>query len=166
RLAAPVSLSAGDTLTIEYGDFVGTAGQISCAFEALFASVEEGDRLLLDDGRIELRVEDASRERLQTSVVAGGVLSSSKGINVPTATLRTSALTDKDRQDLQAGVEMGVDMVAVSFVQSADDMVAARQAAIEAGAPNLPLVAKIEKPQALVEIDEILGVSDAIMVAR
>src|SRR5690606_4416173 len=71
RLAAPVSLSAGDTLTIEYGDFVGTAGQISCAFEALFASVEQGDRLLLDDGRIELRVEDASRERLQTSVVAG-----------------------------------------------------------------------------------------------
>jgi pyruvate kinase len=166
RLASPITLETGDRLTIEHGDFVGAAGRVSCAFDALFTSVDEGDRLLLDDGRIELEVDNASRSRLETSVVAGGVLSSSKGINVPTATLRTSALTPKDREDLQAGVSMGVDMVAVSFVQSADDMVAARQAAIEAGAPNLPLVAKIEKPQALANIEDILGVSDAIMIAR
>lgn len=166
RLAGPMTLEAGSLLTIERGDFVGGSGRVSCSFEALFASVDAGDRLLIDDGRLELDVESVTADRITARVLAGGVLTSSKGINVPTATLRTSALTGKDRADLVAGIAMGVDMVAVSFVQSAQDLVDARQAAAEAGAPNIPLVAKIEKPQAIERIDEILEVANALMIAR
>src|SRR5690606_6451623 len=100
---------------------------------------------------------------LTTQIVVGGILQSSKGINLPASTLRTSALTSKDRADLKAGIEMGVDVVAVSFVQSAQDLIDARQAAIEFGAPGIPLIAKIEKPQAIECIDEILDVSNALM---
>lgn len=166
RLVEPITLEDGSLLTIERGDFVGGDGRVACAFDALFTSVDEGDRLLIDDGRIELDVERVGADRIETRVAAGGLLSSSKGINVPTATLRTSALTEKDRSDLQAGIAMGVDMAAVSFVQSAQDLVDAREAAAAAGAPSLPLIAKIEKPQAIACIDEILGVANALMIAR
>ena len=162
----PITLETGDPLTIEHGEFVGGAGRVSCSFDALFKSVSTGDRLLVDDGRLELEVRHANRDRLQTEVVNGGVLHSNKGINVPRVVLRTSALTDKDRLDLQAGVQMGVDLVAVSFVQSPQDLIDARQAAHDAGAPTLPLIAKIEKPQAVEAIEAILEVSDGLMVAR
>src|SRR5688572_24883622 len=146
-VSEPVTLEAGDTLVIEHGDAVGGPGRVSCSFDALFRSVGQGDRLLIDDGRIELEVRQASPDRLVTEVVSGGVLQSNKGINVPMATLRTSALTEKDRLDLQAGIQMGVDLVAVSFVQSQQDLLDVRLAAEAAGAPGLPIIAKIEKPQ-------------------
>ncbi len=165
-LAGPIALNAGDRLVIERGEFVGSAGRVSCSFDALFTSVSSGDRLLVDDGRIELDVDTAGLGRLETRVMAGGVLESGKGINVPGVPLRTSALTDKDRLDLAAGIGMGVDLVAVSFVQSPDDLIEARAAAAEAGAPDLPLIAKIEKPRAVDHIDEIVDVSDGLMVAR
>ena len=115
-VVAPVTLDTGDPLVIEHGDAVGGPGRVTCSFDALFRSVGPGDRLLVDDGRIELEVKKASEDRLMTEVVNGGVLQSNKGINVPMATLRTSALTDKDKLDLEAGIQMGVDLVAVSFV--------------------------------------------------
>lgn len=166
KVAAPIQLDAGGTLTIERGDFVGSGSRVSCSFDALFTSVSHGDRLLLDDGRIELDVETVSPDRLTTRVIAGGQLHSAKGINVPTSSLRTSALTPKDREDLAAGIAMGVDMVAVSFVQSAQDLIDAREAATAAGAPDIPLIAKIEKPQAIDCIESILDVSNALMIAR
>src|SRR5688572_27059831 len=91
----PLTLETGDSLTIEHGEFVGGAGRVSCSFDALFASVSKGDRLLVDDGRLEFEVRHADRDRLLTEVVNGGVLHSNKGINVPRVVLRTSALTDK-----------------------------------------------------------------------
>ncbi len=165
-LAAPFALAAGDALAIEFGEFAGVPGRVSCSFEALFASVPSGARLLLDDGRLELDVTGASAGRLETRVVTGGVLDSRKGINVPGVSMRTPAMTPKDADDLAAGVAMGADLVAVSFVQSADDMRLVRAAAARAGAPGLPLVAKIEKPQAVEGIEEILDESDGIIVAR
>ncbi len=165
-VAAPIVLAAGDRLTIARGDFVGGAGRVSCAFEALFVSVTPGDRLLVDDGQIELEVRQATTDTLVTEVVTGGTLESHKGINVPHVRLRTSALTDKDRLDLVAGIQMGVDLVAVSFVQAASDLIEVRAAAEAAGAAGLPIIAKIEKPRAVEDIDAIAAVSDGLMVAR
>jgi pyruvate kinase len=163
---APFALRDGDTLVIEKGDGAGGPGRVTCSFEALFTSVAAGQHLLLDDGRIELEVEGVAPSRLTTRVVNGGMLDGHKGINLPGVTLRTSALTPKDLDDLRAGIAMGVDMVALSFVQSAEDVRAAHAAAVAAGAPDLPIIAKIEKPSAVESIDEILQASDALMVAR
>ncbi len=160
------TLSDGDTLVIEKGDAAGGPGQISCSFDALFTSVATGQHLLLDDGRIELEVDAIAPSRLTTRVVSGGVLDAHKGINLPGVMLRTSAMTPKDLEDLRAGIAMGVDLVALSFVQSAEDVRAAHTAAAAAGAPDLPIVAKIEKPSAVESIDEILQVADGLMVAR
>ena len=165
-LAEPIKLEEGARLVIEQGDFVGSGGRVSCAFDALFTSVGSGQTLLLDDGRIELIVTSAEPGRLTTRVTAGGLLESKKGINVPDVALRTSALTAKDVDDLRAGIAMGVDLLAVSFVQSPDDILLARSAASAAGAPDIGIVAKIEKPQAVERIDEILDVADGLMVAR
>src|SRR5437899_1703222 len=100
------------------------------------------------------------------ALINGGQLTGHKGITVPNVALRTSALTAKDIDDLRAGIELGVDLVALSFVQSADDVRTARAVAAAAGAPDLPFIAKIEKPHAVAHIDDILEVSDGLMVAR
>jgi pyruvate kinase len=165
-LTAPIPLAVGDRLVIERGDFVGEAGRVSSTFEALFTSIPNNQRLLVDDGRIELVVTAAEPGRLTTEVRTGGLLEARKGINVPGVTLRTSSLGPGDVEDLRAGIAMGVDVVAVSFVQSADDVLAARAAAGAAGAPDVPIIAKIEKPQAIAGIDQILDVADGLMVAR
>ena len=166
EIPAPLALAAGDALAIEQGHAAGDAGRVTCDMPSLFTSVPAGARLLLDDGRIELEVTTVTPGRLETRVITGGMLESRKSINVPGVALRASALTPKDADDLRAGIAMGVDLVAVSFVQTADDLRAVRAAAAAAGAPDLPLIAKIEKPQAVESIDEILGVADGLMVAR
>ena len=165
-LSAPFTLEPGDRLVIERGQFTGERGRVSSNADALFISVRSGVRLLVDDGRIELEVESASADRIVTKVMNGGPLGSFKGINVPDVPLRTPALTPKDLDDLRAGIAMGVDAVAISFVQSADDIVAARAAVDAAGAPDLPIVAKIERPQAVADIDAIVRLADGVMVAR
>jgi pyruvate kinase len=162
----PITLDDGSALVIEKGDFHGEPGRVSCSFDALFTSVRPGHRLLVDDGKIELEVRAVSLGRIETKVTAGGPLESHKGINVPDAAVRTSALTTKDLDDLRAGVAMGVDAIAVSFVQSPDDVLAARAAAAAAGAEGIAIIAKIEKPQAVERIEEILAVVDGLMVAR
>jgi pyruvate kinase len=168
-LAAPIDLAAGATLAIDLAadaEAPSPPGHVATTFAALFESVKRGSRLLLDDGRIELEVTSVSPDRLDTRVNVGGRLESHKGINVPGVVLKTPAMTSKDRTDLIAGIAMGVDLVAVSFVQSADDMRLVREAATAAGAPDLPLVAKIEKPLAVEHIETILDESDGLMVAR
>lgn len=165
-LAAPFVLREGDTLVIGKGDAPGAPGRVSCEFDGLFTSVAVGQRLLLDDGRIELEVDAVAPTELKTRVITGGLLDAHKGINLPGVVLRTSALTPKDLEDLRAGIAMGVDLVALSFVQSADDVRTARAAAAAAGAQDVPIIAKIEKPGAVESIDEILKVADGLMVAR
>jgi pyruvate kinase len=162
----PFDVAPGETLVIAEGVGAGGRAEVFCGFEALFTSAPAGTRLLIDDGRIEVEVTEARAGRLSTRVVTGGTIEGRKGINVPGASVKTSALTPRDADDLRAGIAMGVDMVALSFVQSASDVVAARAAAVAAGAPDLPIVAKIEKPRAVDAIDEILAVADGLMVAR
>lgn len=162
----PAVLLPGAELRLEYGAFEGDASRVSVSFRGLFDAAKPGDRLLLDDGRIELRVCETEPDALVTTVVMGGMLTGKKGINVPGITLPNSALTERDIDNMRFGLSIGVDMVAVSFVQSAHDIAAARQVAIDAGRPDLPIVAKIERPQAVDAIDSILAVANGVMVAR
>jgi pyruvate kinase len=167
RGGEPILLAPGDQLTIAVGDFAGEPGRISTTYADLPRGVKRGDTLLLDDGRIELRVDATDhREEIRTVVVDGGVLGEQKGINAPGVELPSVGLTPKDAVDLAFGVASGVDYVALSFVQSAADIRHARDALRRAGAPLLPIIAKLERPEALSRLEQILASSDAVMVAR
>lgn len=166
RGGVPLTLVAGDELRIAVGDFEGSDGRVSTTYAELPRAVHKGDALLLDDGRIELRVEATDGAELRTTVVDGGTLGEHKGINAPGVALPSAGLTSKDARDLEFGVQAGVDFMALSFVQTPEDLRQARAALERAGAPTLPLVAKLERPQAIAMLDEILHESDAVMVAR
>src|SRR6266545_3003258 len=162
----PLQVNPGDTLRIATGDFAGEPGRLSTTFAALAHSVRPGDRLLLADGRVELRVEATDGIEIRTTVVEGGTIGEHKGINAPGVPLPASAITPKDVEDLTFGLSIGVDMVALSFVQTAADLQYARQLIAEADSGAVPLMAKLERPQALEHLDAILAASDAVMVAR
>jgi pyruvate kinase len=162
----PIELKAGESLRIVTGDTPGEPGRISTAFEGLAPSVRPGDRLLLADGFIELRVDATDGKEIRTTVVDGGQLGEHKGINAPGVPLPASAITPKDISDLEAGLALGVDMIALSFVQTAADLRQARQLMAAAGGVDVPLVAKLERPQALDHLDEILESCQGVMVAR
>ena len=161
----PLRVIAGEALRIATGDFIGGPGRVSTTFAGLARSVRPADRLLLCDGSIELRVDSTDGEEIQTTVVEGGELGEHKGINAPGVPLPTSAVTPKDVDDLRFGLSIGVDMVALSFVQNAADVRQARQLIADAGG-DAPIVAKLERPQALEHLDEILASCEAVMVAR
>jgi pyruvate kinase len=153
-----VDLVDGATLRIATGNVAGTASRVSTTYAALAQSVRAGDRLLLDDGKIELRVEGSDGQEIVTTVLNGGPLGQHKGISAPGVTLPASSLTGKDLDDLQFGISQGVDVVALSFVQSAADVIRVREAAAGFGAPHLPVIAKIERPEAVAAINGILDV--------
>jgi pyruvate kinase len=161
----PLTLEVGDSLRIVTGELLGRPGVVSTTFEGLARGVRAGDALLLADGTIELRVDATDGSEIATTVIEGGRLGEHKGINAPGVALPTSAITLKDMEDLQFGLSLGVDLVALSFVQSADDLRRARQVIADNGG-DAPLVAKIERPQALDDLDAILGACDVVMVAR
>lgn len=162
----PIDLAVHDTLIIETGDFVGGPGRIATAFEGLARGVRPGDTLLLADGTIELRVVRADGAAITTTVIEGGVLGEHKGINAPGVELAAGALTAKDVDDLRFGLSLGVDLVALSFVRSAADLRHARQVMAGEGAAEVPLVAKLERPEAIQHLSEILAHCQAVMVAR
>jgi pyruvate kinase len=166
RHGKPVSVKPGDRLIIATGDGLGEPGRLFTTFAGLAHSVRKSDRLLLADGLIELRVESSNGTEIETTVVEGGEIGEHKGINAPGVPLPASAITSKDADDLRFGLSLGVDMIAISFVQTAADLRQARQLIAEAGCSDVPLVAKLERPQALDHLDEILEASDAVMVAR
>ena len=161
----PLTLAEGDELRIAVGDAQGGPGRVFTPYAELVRCARPDDRLLLDDGRIELRVTGRSADELQTTVVHGGVLGEHKGINAPGVALPASALTDKDIADLRFGLGLGVDMVALSFVQTADDIRHARMH-MEGQHRDVPIVAKIERPAAVANLAAILGETQGVMVAR
>jgi len=167
RLAGgrPLALAIGDELRIGAGEREGHAGHVYTPYAELIASAAPGDRLLLDDGKIELRVTAREGGDLVTTVVNGGDLGENKGINAPGVTLPSCSITPKDEADLRLGLELGVDLVALSFVQTPGDIETAR-ALLRAAGKDVPLIAKIERPQALEHLDAILEASDGVMVAR
>jgi pyruvate kinase len=162
----PIDLVPGAVLEIATGDFVGGPGRVATTFAGLAQAVRTGDRLLLDDGRLELRVDGSDGTTVTTTVMAGGPLGQHKGINMPGVVLPASAMTAKDIDDLRFGLAQGVDLVALSFVQTAADLQRARDVMRDAGAGETPLVAKIERPAAVENIAAVLDACDAVMVAR
>jgi pyruvate kinase len=160
-----LALNDGDPLSILPGDADGEAGRIFTPYVELISSARPGDRLLLDDGRIELRVVESTPGELMTVVVNGGVLGGRKGINAPGVALPASAITAKDEADLRVGLEMGVDLVALSFVQTAEDVQRA-VAIMKASGQRVPIIAKVERPAAVQNLAAILEVAQGVMVAR
>jgi pyruvate kinase len=161
----PVLLKAGATVTITTRDVEGTAEMIATTFQRLPQEVKPGSRILLSDGRIELSVIEVRGQDITCQVINGGMLAQHQGINLPGAALSIPALTEKDRKDLEFGLTHGVDAVAISFVRSAADVLSVKEI-IAAHAQDVPVIAKLEKPQALDQLEEILEAADGVMVAR
>jgi pyruvate kinase len=160
-----VRLENGASFALVAHDVVGSKSAVSTSYPGLPRDVEVGKRIYLADGAIALRVVDKKDDRVETLVEVGGDLRSQQGINYPDGTLAIDAVTDRDFEHLAFGLEAGVDWVAMSFVKSADDVKRVKSF-IAARGKNVPVIAKIEKHEALDAIEEILAVADAIMVAR
>jgi len=161
----PVTLTTGSLVTITPRDLPGTPTMISTTFQGLAQEVRPGSRILLSDGLIELRVRQVRGSDVECEVVNGGMLAEHQGINLPGAALSIPALTAKDRADLEFGLKHGVDMVALSFVRSAVDVRSVKEI-ITARDQDVPVIAKLEKPQALKRLEEIFEAADGVMVAR
>src|ERR1051326_6755230 len=160
-----VLLKTGSRITITPRNILGTPTMISTSFQTLGEEVQPGSRILLSDGLIELKATAVRGGEVECEVVNGGELREHQGINLPGTPLRVPALTDKDRLDLEFGIHHGVDMVALSFVRTADDLREAKRL-IGNRSDDLPVIAKLEKPQAIEHLDEIFEVADGVMVAR
>jgi len=161
----PVEIKSGSTVIITPRDIAGTATRISTTFPDLAREVEPGARILLTDGLIELRVRGTRGKDVICDVVNGGTLGEHQGINLPGVALSIPALTSKDRKDLEFGLHHGVDAVALSFVRSAADVRTVKEI-IASHHSDVPVIAKLEKPQAIDHLEEILEVADGVMVAR
>ena len=162
----PVQLDAGDEFIIATDDIPGTEHEASTTYPGLADDVRAGDRILIDDGNVQLDVTGVTGSRVRTRVVVGGKVSNHKGINLPGVAVSSPALTVKDESDLRWALATGVDIVAMSFVRSPEDVSAARKIMSEAGRPGVPLIAKIEKPEAVGVLPGIVDAFDGIMVAR
>ena len=163
--ANPVTLNAGDTFILTTQDILGDEKRVATNYPDLPHVVEPGARLLLDDGAIALVVESTTKTEVVCRVINGGVLGERKGINLPGVSLPIDSLTEKDIGDLKWAVGQNVDYIALSFVRRAEDCSRAKTMIREAGG-RAPLVAKIEKAEAIDHLDEIIATADAVMVAR
>ena len=161
----PVVLRAGQKLTITTARILGDSTRVNTTFLPLPKEVHRGDRILLSDGLIELRVESVRGREVNCQVVNGGALGEHKGINLPGVQLRVPALTAKDRADLSFALAQGVDYIAVSFVRRPEDVLLAKSL-IRRAKKDTPVIAKLEKPEAIENLEGILRVADGVMVAR
>lgn len=161
----PLILTAGDEFTITTENIPGSKHEAATTYQGLADDVCVGDRILIDDGNVALDVTGVTGRRVRTRVVVGGKVSDNKGINLPGVAVSAPALTEKDEADLRWALAIGVDMVALSFVRSPDDAALARKVMSQAGR-YVPLIAKIEKPEAVRVLPEVVDAFDGIMVAR
>ena len=159
-------LKDGDLFTLTTEQIVGDNTRASVSFQDLTKDVKEGDRILIDDGLIELQVQKVSDKEIQCVVLNGGPISDHKGVNVPNVELSMPYLSDKDRDDIKFGIEAGFDFIAASFTRCAQDILQIREILEENGCNTIKIIAKIENAQGVNNIDEILRVSDGIMIAR
>lgn len=160
-----VFLRRGDTVALTIDNITGTAEKIPILYPHLAKELEAGDTVLFDDGRLELRVSYKRGKVIQARVIRGGLLKSRKGVNLPGTKLSIPSLTPKDRADIAFGVALGVDYIALSFVRSSSDIKQAKRLIRSFGA-NIPVIAKIEKPEAVQNLVEIIDAADGVMVAR
>jgi pyruvate kinase len=156
-----VILEKGKTIVLGTGEFLGSADRVPHSYLPLARDVKPGDPILLDDGLLQLRVESVTGDDVLCQIVDGGVLKDKKGMNLPGSALSVPALTEKDKKDIVFGRELGVDWFALSFVRNPKDVEEAKSLS-----GGIPIIAKIEKPEAVDNLDAILEVADAVMVAR
>jgi pyruvate kinase len=163
-----IHIHKGQTLRLTNQVVVGNEQIISVDLPILTQVVEPGSRILIDDGNLELKVKSVQEEYLETEVILGGILKSRKGVNLPGIPLNLPSLTEKDEEDLQFGLAQQIDAIALSFVQSANDIrsLRAKVAEISPAQAGIPIIAKLERPQALQNLDEIIEAADGVMVAR
>ena len=157
-----IFLNESQTFILDQQEASGDETRVFLPHPEIFAAIREGSQLLLDDGKISLQVVKLAEKHIETKVLTGGVLSDRKGLNVPSVALPISAMTTKDREDLSFGLNLGIDWVALSFVQRPDDILEARELIKD----RAGIISKLEKPQAIQHLEEIVQLSDAIMVAR
>jgi pyruvate kinase len=160
--SSPVTLMPGETFVLDTNSAPGDTARVCLPHPEIFAAIEPGHTLLLDDGKLRLTVVEADKSRIVTRVEVGGRLSDRKGVSLPHTTIPTSALAPKDRSDLEAALEADIDWVALSFVQRPEDIAEAKK--ITRG--RAAVMAKIEKPQAVSRLGDIMDITDALMVAR
>ena len=163
--AGPHELAAGDEFTITVEDIEGTKDICGTTFKGLPQDVQPGDPLLIDDGKVRLEVIDTDGVRVRTRVIVPGAVSNNKGINLPGVAVNVPALSEKDEADLRWGLELGADIIALSFVRDAADIDRVHEIMDEVGR-RVPVIAKIEKPQAVANLAEIVDAFDGLMVAR
>lgn len=163
--AGPYELAEGDIFKITTEDIIGTKEISSTTFKGLPHDVKAGDYLLIDDGKVRVRVVSVDGEVVTTEVIVAGPVSNNKGINLPGVAVNVPALSEKDEADLRWGLRLGADLIALSFVRNAADIERVHEIMAEEGR-KVPVVAKIEKPQAVEALEEIIEAFDAIMVAR
>ena len=161
----PHELARGDIFTITTDDVEGSKERVGTTYKGLPGDCSKGDRILIDDGKVTVEVIEVNHNDVTTRVIEPGIVSNNKGINLPGVAVSVPALSDKDREDLRWALKAGVDFIAMSFVRSAKDIIDVHAIMDEAGV-RIPIIAKIEKPQAVTNLEEIIEVFDGIMVAR
>ena len=161
----PHDLAVGDILRITTEDVVGTRDLVGTTFKGLAGDVKPGDFLLIDDGKVRVQVESVDGPVVTTKTVVAGTVSNNKGINLPGVAVSVPALSEKDEADLRWGLQAGADLIALSFVRDAADVTRVHEIMAEEGR-KVPVIAKIEKPQAVDNLEEIIDAFDGIMVAR
>jgi pyruvate kinase len=161
----PHEWRTGDVVTITSDDILGTADRVSCTYKKLPHEVRVGDRLLIDDGRVAIEVLGVEGNDIRSLVVEGGPVSNNKGVSLPNVAVSVPALSDKDEEDLRFALGLGVDLVALSFVRSPDDIKLVHHIMAEEGR-TLPVIAKVEKPEAVDHLEPIVLAFDGVMVAR
>jgi pyruvate kinase len=162
-----IELVEGELLTlVPLDNFENQANTVPIDYPYLAEEAEPGAQVLLDDGLLELKIEEIQGNAVKCRVIEGGILKSRKGVNLPSLILRLPSLTEKDQQDLDFGISQGVDWVSLSFVRRAEDVQALKALLIEKGASDIPVMAKIEKPQAIANLESIINECDGLMVAR
>ena len=163
--AGEITLKTNATVLITYSTKAGEDGLITSQYAKLHKDVKKGERILLDDGNLELRVEKVSGRNISCKVIHGGILKDNKGMNLPDSTVSVSSFTAKDKKDVELAMELGADFVALSFVRSERDIHVLDNYMKKHG-KQIPVIAKIEKPEAVTNIDSILNAAYGIMIAR
>lgn len=162
-----IELVDGELLTfVPVDEFDNQPQTVPIDYPYLAEEAETGAEVLLDDGLLELKIETIQGNAVQCRIIEGGILKSRKGVNLPSLTLRLPSLTEKDEQDLDFGISQGIDWVSLSFVRRAEDVQALKALLVEKGAAQIPVIAKIEKPQAIANLESIINECDGLMVAR
>ncbi len=162
-----MTLNDGEFLTlVPQDEYKQQPGTIAIDYPHLADDAQPGTQILLDDGLLELRIEEIQGNAVKCKVIEGGILKSRKGVNLPSLNLRLPSMTEKDKQDLEFGLSQGIDWVSLSFVRKPEDIIALHDLLTEKGYGDVPVIAKIEKPQAIENLEEILDECDGVMVAR